>query len=66
MAPVVLLLVLFVGYCPVDLARHDVRGLPRWQDVAAGDAGRPASAEHGRVLVRGCRDRAALLPDSPP
>ena len=30
LVPLVALLVLFVGYCLLDLARHDVRGLPKW------------------------------------
>jgi hypothetical protein len=30
LAPIVVLLALFVGYCLLDLARHDVRGMPKW------------------------------------
>ena len=28
--PVLLLMLAFVGYCLVDLARHEVRYLPKW------------------------------------
>jgi hypothetical protein len=28
--PVLLLVLAFVGYCLVDLARHEVRYLPKW------------------------------------
>jgi hypothetical protein len=29
-APVLVLLLAFVAYCVVDIARHDVRYLPKW------------------------------------
>jgi len=30
LAPIALLGVLFVGYCVVDIVRHDVKHLPKW------------------------------------